>query len=91
MYLIYFVSQFCNTSSLDPEKVKGKIVVCILRGSIPRIVPGITVRDAGGAGMVLVSNIDWGSLLFPDPHVLPATMITFKDALTLVSYMNSTM
>lgn len=88
MYLIYFSSAFCNTSSLDPGKVKGKIVICMVSDYMSRIVAGITVKDAGGAGMVLVNHY-WGYTL-ADPHVLPATMITYKDGLTLFSYMNST-
>lgn len=87
---VSFVSKICNTSSLDPAKVKGKIVVCMRDTQIPRILKGMTVKDAGGAGMILINNELWGDTLLADPHVLPATMISYNDGFVLYSYMNST-
>ncbi|KAJ4745334.1 Subtilisin-like protease [Rhynchospora pubera] len=83
-------AKLCNTSSLDPEKVKGKIVVCMRDLEIARVQKGMTVKDAGGAGMVLVNNEYWGDLIIADPHVLPATMITYNDSFTLFSYLKDT-
>ncbi|KAJ4745333.1 Subtilisin-like protease [Rhynchospora pubera] len=85
-----YLAASCNTSSLDPEKVKGKIVVCIDNMEMPRIMMGMTVKDAGGAGMILINNAYWGDSTVSDPHVLPATMISYRDGATLYSYMKST-
>ncbi|KAJ0988187.1 hypothetical protein J5N97_006543 [Dioscorea zingiberensis] len=81
----------CTRGSLDPEKVKGKIVVCIkniTRGSLK----GEAVKEAGGAGLVIVNidtefddNENYASL-----HVIPATHITVADAPKLLAYLNST-
>ena len=75
--------------SLDPAKVKGKIVVC-LRGITARVEKGEAVHQAGGIGMVLANDVDNGNEIVADAHVLPATHITYSDGLTLFSYLGST-
>jgi hypothetical protein len=75
--------------SLDPAKVKGKIVVCT-RGVMPRVEKGEAVRRAGGAGMIVVNNRVSGDDLHPDPHVLPAVHITYAQGQKLLAYINST-
>lgn len=82
-------ARLCFMGSLDPEKVKGKIVVC-LRGVNPRVEKGEAVRQAGGVGMVLANNATSGNEIIADAHVLPATHITFHDGLLLFSYLKST-
>ncbi|XP_051194322.1 subtilisin-like protease SBT5.3 [Lolium perenne] len=82
-------AQICLQGSLDPKKVKGKIVVC-LRGSNARVAKGATVLLAGGAGMVLANDASSGNEVIADAHVLPATHIKFSDGLLLYSYLNST-
>lgn len=80
----------CAPGSLDPNKVKGKIVVCIRMGVIPRLVMGLTVQDAGGAGMVLANGEGASNDLPLDPHFIPAVDISYSDSLTVFSYLNST-
>ncbi|KAM0936540.1 putative tripeptidyl-peptidase II [Dioscorea sansibarensis] len=50
-----FPSRRCMVGSLDPKKVKGKIVVCLL-GMNDRIQKGLVVKNAGGVGMVLAKR-----------------------------------
>nr|CAD1831454.1 unnamed protein product [Ananas comosus var. bracteatus] len=75
--------------SLDPEKVKDKIVVC-LRGINARVEKGEAVLEAGGAGMVLANDVTTGNEIIADAHVLPATHITYSDGKVLFSYLQST-
>lgn len=75
--------------TLDPLKVKGKIVVC-LRGITARVEKGEVVLKAGGIGMVLANDVDNGNEIMADAHLLPATHITYSDGLILFSYLNST-
>uniref|UniRef100_A0A0D3F225 Subtilisin-like protease n=1 Tax=Oryza barthii TaxID=65489 RepID=A0A0D3F225_9ORYZ len=82
-------SQLCFLGSLDPEKVKGKIVVC-LRGVNPRVEKGEAVLEAGGAGMVLANDVTTGNEIIADAHVLPATHIKFSDGQILFSYLKNT-
>jgi hypothetical protein len=75
--------------SLDPKKVKGKIVVC-LRGTNARVAKGVTVLQAGGVGMVLANDASSGNDVIADAHLLPATHISYRDGLLLYSYLKST-
>ncbi|XP_064975004.1 subtilisin-like protease SBT5.3 [Musa acuminata AAA Group] len=81
---------WCYPGTLDPEKVRGKIVVCTRDTSFARVEKGVDVLKAGGAGMILANSDEEGNSLLADPHFLPASMITYKDALRLSSYLKST-
>lgn len=74
--------------SLDPEKARGKIVVCV-RGAVMRVEKGEAVRRAGGAAMILVNDEVSGSDLHADPHVLPAVHISYADGLVLSDYIKN--
>ncbi|XP_062234124.1 subtilisin-like protease SBT5.3 [Phragmites australis] len=82
-------AQLCMMGSLDPEKVRGKIVVCV-RGSIQRLEKSEAVRRAGGAAMILVNDVVSGNDLHADPYVLPAVHISYADGLALLTYLNHT-
>ncbi|XP_027347006.1 subtilisin-like protease SBT5.3 [Abrus precatorius] len=79
----------CQNGTLDPNKVKGKIVVC-LRGINARMNKGEQALQAGAVGMVLANDQNSGNELLADPHVLPATHINFNDGLAVFNYINST-
>ncbi|KAG2583043.1 hypothetical protein PVAP13_6KG151718 [Panicum virgatum] len=79
----------CGMGTLDPAKVKGKIVVCVRGGDVPRVNKGMAVLNAGGAGMILANNRMDGDDIVADPHVLPATMITYSEAVALHNNMTS--
>ncbi|CAI0560915.1 unnamed protein product [Linum tenue] len=49
----------CLPDSLAPEKVRGKIVVC-LRGSGTRFLKGVEVKRAGGVGFILANTAALG-------------------------------
>ncbi|OEL14656.1 Subtilisin-like protease SBT5.3 [Dichanthelium oligosanthes] len=82
-------AQACLLGSLDPEKARGKIVVCV-RGAITRVEKGEAVRRAGAAAMILVNDEISGNDLHADPHVLPAVHISYADGLTLSEYIKNT-
>ena len=46
--------------------------------------------DAGGAGMILANDRMDGEDIVADLHVLPVTMITYSEAVSLYGYMAST-
>jgi subtilisin family serine protease len=58
---------------LDPAKVAGKIVVCD-RGTNARVAKSLAVRDAGGAGMILL-NVTPNSLN-ADFHFVPTVHLS---------------
>ncbi|KAJ7550842.1 hypothetical protein O6H91_07G121000 [Diphasiastrum complanatum] len=82
-------STLCFAGSLDPQKVAGKIVAC-LRGVTARVSKGLTVKLAGGIGMILANPPASGNELIADPHILPASQLTAQDGAALFAYINST-
>lgn len=81
-------AQLCYLGSLDPKKVKGKIVVC-LRGTNARVEKGEAVLQAGGAGMILANDHTTEDEIIADAHVLPATHISYSEGLQVFSYLKS--
>ncbi|CAN1150186.1 Subtilisin-like protease SBT5.6 [Linum perenne] len=79
----------CLPNSLSPEKVKGKIVLCI-RGTLFRVMKGMEVKRAGGAGFILGNSAEFGDGVYLEPHVLPTTALSYKDTLEVINYLNST-
>ncbi|XWS12445.1 hypothetical protein CRYUN_Cryun37aG0089400 [Craigia yunnanensis] len=79
----------CLPGSLDPHKVKGKIVVCT-RGDGLRVGKGIEVKRAGGVGFILANSQANGNELSCDAHFLPATAVTYDDRTKILEYINST-
>ncbi|KAF8054516.1 hypothetical protein N665_1327s0002 [Sinapis alba] len=79
----------CKKDSLDPEKVKGKIVVC-LRGDNARVDKGQQAATAGAVGMILCNDKASGNEIISDTHVLPASQIDYEDGEAVFSYLNST-
>lgn len=75
--------------TLDPEKVKGKILVC-LRGVTDRVEKGLQAARVGAVGMILCNDEYDGNSLVADPHFLPATHINYTDGLAVLAYINST-
>ncbi|KAI3829451.1 hypothetical protein L1987_03575 [Smallanthus sonchifolius] len=82
-------AMLCAQGALDPKKVQGKILVC-LRGGNGRVDKGTQAALAGAAGMILCNDKASADEIIADPHVLPATHITYADGLHLYAYLNST-
>ncbi|CAA6672416.1 unnamed protein product [Spirodela intermedia] len=78
----------CSLGSLDPEKVKGKIVVCQL-GNVSNVEKGQTVLLAGGVGVIVTSSVTLWNHVPADPHVLPAVALSYDNSLILYNYINS--
>lgn len=78
----------CMTGSLNPELVRGKIVLCD-RGVNPRVQKGSVVKEAGGIGMVLANTAANGDELVADAHLLPATAVGETTGKTIKEYLFS--
>ncbi|CAH9136431.1 unnamed protein product [Cuscuta epithymum] len=76
----------CMTGSIDPEKVKGKILVCT-RGVNTRVDKGEVAANAGAVGMILCNDEASANEIIADAHMLPATHITYEDGLKLLHYL----
>lgn len=79
----------CTPGSLDPNKVKGKIVLC-LGGNAPTVGTGMEVKRAGGAAVILGNFPAEGAEISVDAHVLPGTAVLSDDVIAIRNYINST-
>ncbi|KAK6934659.1 Subtilisin-like protease, fibronectin type-III domain [Dillenia turbinata] len=79
----------CKAGTLDPKLVKGKILVC-RRGGNARVEKGQQAALAGAVAMILVNDELSGNEVVADPHILPASHISYADGLDLFSYLKST-
>ncbi|KAL5577743.1 hypothetical protein UlMin_019442 [Ulmus minor] len=79
----------CKPNTIDPMKVKGKILVCLC-GENSRTGKGQQAALAGAVGMILANDASSGDELVADLHVLPASRINFTDGRLVFDYLNST-
>ncbi|KAJ1411683.1 Peptidase S8/S53 domain [Sesbania bispinosa] len=82
------VDSLCMENSLDPNVVKGKIVVCD-RGSSPRVAKGMVVKKAGGVGMILANGVSNGEGLVGDAHLLPTCALGADEGDVIKAYISS--
>ncbi|KHN07895.1 Subtilisin-like protease [Glycine soja] len=78
----------CTRGSLIAKKVAGKIVICD-RGGNARVEKGLVVKSAGGIGMILSNNEDYGEELVADSYLLPAAALGQKSSNELKKYVFS--
>ncbi|RDX84585.1 Subtilisin-like protease SBT5.4, partial [Mucuna pruriens] len=77
----------CLDGTLDPEKVKGKILLCLGGGSADK---GVLAASVGAVGMILANDKSSWNQISADPHVLPASNVDFENGNDIYSYINST-
>ncbi|KAL8556424.1 hypothetical protein ACS0TY_004026 [Phlomoides rotata] len=78
-------ASLCMENSLDPNEVRGKIVICD-RGSSPRVSKGLVVKKAGGVGMILANGVSNGEGLVGDAHLIPACAVGSAEGDEIKSY-----
>jgi subtilisin family serine protease len=78
--------ELCYPGTLDPVKVKGKIVLC-KRGVNPRTDKSLAVQQAGGVGMVLYNATL--SSLNADYHVVPTVHVGQTEGAAIRAYLAS--
>ncbi|KAL3753126.1 hypothetical protein ACJRO7_000512 [Eucalyptus globulus] len=83
-------AKFCKDGTLDPRKVKGNILVCLLEGEYATVYEGAQAFLAGAVGMVLANSILSGNEILADPHLLPASHVNYDDGAAIFSYIKST-
>ena len=69
-----------------------KIVVCGYNGTTDvQTITSISIRKAGGIGLIFVKDEKVGSEIFQNvPSAVSAALISYNDVQTLFSYINST-
>jgi hypothetical protein len=87
--LLPLCSTLCMNGTIDPEKARGRILVC-LRGINLKVEKSIVALEAEAVGMILCNDRSHGKQLTADPHLLPAAHITYEDGVAVFAYINST-
>ncbi|KAI9391548.1 hypothetical protein POPTR_007G102250v4 [Populus trichocarpa] len=82
-------AKYCSIGSLDPLKVKGKIVYCT-RNEDPDIVEkSLVVAQAGGVGVILANQFITEQIL-PLAHFVPTSFVSADDGLSILTYVYGT-
>ena len=84
-----YFRQLCFVGSLDPEKVKGKIVYC-LGGINDNFEKSWVVSQAGGVGMILANRLST-SRTISQAHFVPTSHVSAADGLSILLYIHTTM
>ncbi|XP_060214992.1 subtilisin-like protease [Lycium barbarum] len=85
-----FETPYCKQGSLTDPAIRGKIVICLDGGRVPRVDKGKAVKDVGGVGMIIINQPRYGVTKSADAHVLPAMDVSATDGIQILAYMNST-
>lgn len=81
--------KLCMGSGLPSETVKGKIVIC-LRGMESPPSKGVNVKNAGGVGIVVTNDLQYGEALFSDAYFgIPGLTITNSAREKLLNYIKT--
>ncbi|KAJ3695309.1 hypothetical protein LUZ60_000686 [Juncus effusus] len=74
--------------SMDEKIVRGKIAVCFFDND--PINPGEAVLKAGGVGVIILSDQEFGYQTILGDNVLPASQISYDDGEKVQDYVSST-
>ena len=83
--LCYSATENGGLPVLDPDKVRGKIVVCT-RGTNARVDKSLAVKNAGGVGMIQVDN---GAGLVAEVHSVPTVHVTAEQGAQIRAYIRA--
>lgn len=78
----------CYPGSLDPEKAKGKIVVCSDGYSISKRMKKAAVQSSQGRGMIVVDDL--GRSVASNYGTFPSSAVSSADGDQILSYIKST-
>ncbi|XP_004491541.2 subtilisin-like protease SBT5.3 [Cicer arietinum] len=88
-YALYIDAKYCRYGTLDVEKVKGKIVVCLEDEFFGIVVAGPEASSAGAVGMILASDSESFYDFIAYPHVLPTSHLNYSDSQYISSYIQT--
>ncbi|KAI3956992.1 hypothetical protein MKW92_012158 [Papaver armeniacum] len=76
-------NQFCTEGQFNSSTIlAGKIIVCELAYNDG----GSAVKRAGGIGMIVVKNEEYGNGLTSSPYLIPAAQVSYKDGAKIQEY-----
>lgn len=81
-------AKFCGYGTLDVEKVRGKIVVC-LEDVYFGTIPDAEASSAGAVGMILANDDENYYDFIAYPHALPTSQVNYIDSQYIYSYIKN--
>ncbi|KAI5433688.1 subtilisin-like protease Glyma18g48580 [Lathyrus oleraceus] len=72
-------ARYCKPRTLDPSKVKGKILVCTRLHETTSIAQGFEAALAGAVAVFVINDEKSGSLLLAEPHPLPGASMDANE------------
>jgi len=88
LFHMHCCRKFCRYGTLDVEKVKGKIVVC-LEDVYFGTIPDAEASSAGAVGMVLANDDESYYDFIAYPHALPTSQVNYIDSQYIYSYIKN--
>jgi hypothetical protein len=79
LLIVCYCSRYCKPGTLDPTKVKGKILVCIRLDQITSIAQGFEAAIAGAVGVFVMNDKKSGNVLLAEPHPLPGASMDCNE------------
>lgn len=76
---VCYCSRFCKPGTLDPTKVKGKVLVCIRFEKTTSVAQGYEAALAGAVGVFVINDDQSGSILLAEPYPLPGANMDAKQ------------
>ncbi|MED6146867.1 hypothetical protein PIB30_038621 [Stylosanthes scabra] len=65
-------AKLCRPGTLDPAKVKGKVVNCVREGNIKSVAESLEAKYAGAMGMALENQRKQGKTISDEAHMVPS-------------------
>lgn len=72
-------SRICKNGTLDPPKVRGKILVCIRRDQTSSVAQAYVASLVGAVGVFVINDEKAGDIILAEPYPLPGASIDAYD------------
>ncbi|GFY80296.1 leucine-rich receptor-like protein kinase family protein [Actinidia rufa] len=79
----------CGSAITLPDHIMGKIVICTSTKS-EAVKNGHLVQASGGVGLIQLNHVFEGEGLVAISYTLPSATVGYKEAMELLSYINTT-
>lgn len=86
---VRWLCRYCLEDSLDEEKVKGKIVLC-LGGKESGLRQSEEVKNNYGVGIIIGNDPKNGNDMSLEPYQIPSSKVAFEDTKKLIHYIKAT-
>ncbi|KAE9606223.1 putative tripeptidyl-peptidase II [Lupinus albus] len=72
-------ARLCKPGTLDPRKVRGKILICVRSDTTQSVSEGQEAAIAGAVAVFVNNDKQSGNTLLAEPHILPGASVNEND------------